>query len=1184
MPSLVVVADPLSGERRTFAVREGETLGAALVRLWPHGIDGGWRIYRDEVHPDNELAATELPYTVALAGETYLLVRQMAGPVVPFIANLVISFLLTKFIEVLSPIRRPHVYGEGISDIISPNNKMAGQSNQLRPGARVPDILGRVRAYPDLLILPVDTYTEAQQNIQQVFVLGIGDYDVDDARLGDTPVESMQDARLRVLPPGANPPAMYVMRASPEVQGISLISDITAEVEPSPGSDFIAATKQISTLDRLTTDVERPLLVSTSLFNNGVFWVTAVPPDSQVVGPYVYTVDGPVIDETDSNASFAYPPEIYSGSKVAYFGKANPYDIGPPNDRVVEIRQVTSQVFDVGDLVSFHLPSGAIYHGRVTQATGPVPLYSALLVRHLDAYGIPQHFPTLSNITTAIRAYRTSGLPTRAVDPLDGELITNAPTPWYASPMPEADELWVDVEFPQGLAKYLNGSRRLMTIDIVVDFRRAPATDPQVSKALKFVYGTATPLRFTRTFKVSDLVADGLPDSTGSIEVRLTRTTKFQADDDTQQFVQDTRWARLAAVRVMDSERYDKATVLFLDLSNSRSATSLGETSLNVIATRRLPTWSAGAWSAPAGTRRWADNFVARCLAPDGAHRSEAQVDIAGIYKLQQDLDDLDPKLGQISMTLDTMQDIDTELAQIADVVRAVVYRVGRKLFVTRDQANSTPIALFNARTKSPAGESVAVRMTADADNDCVVIPWIDEAHGWKRREYQYPEPADVIAVNPLRASLIAANWEQAYRRALFEWNRLKYRREQMSCDVTEDGRMCRPGDVVNMTDDIANLSTFAGEVLVVEGATLTLDRDVEFIAGSHTILLRDVQGIALDRIPVIAGAAPNMVVLERSPAIEIRGRDAARGTLFAFYPDATANVRQWLITGLVASGPYVTLTGVNYSPKVYLGDSAPLPTPPVEVPEVKSPITLDDLTVTSHNTAGVGVAQYELTSGGDVRATAGAIAVLDAGDWIEPKSNFSLYSARATLVSGTSTTGTFGAWLNLATTRTWTLQGGVGGVDAVWLIEIRLDSTGALQDSATVTVHAESEAAASPISIANVTVNAFNTGSVGKAQYQLTSAGGVRFTSGTNAVVYHGDWISPLSGMSLYSARATILSGSSTTGVFGTWLNLATTRTWTLSGGGGGVDATWLIEIRLDSTGIVQDTATLTVHAERDA
>jgi hypothetical protein len=126
--------------------------------------------------------------------------------------------------------------------------------------------------------------------------------------------------------------------------------------------------------------------------------------------------------------------------------------------------------------------------------------------------------------------------------------------------------------------------------------------------------------------------------------------------------------------------------------------------------------------------------------------------------------------------------------------------------------------------------------------------------------------------------------------------------------------------------------------------------------------------------------------------------------------------------------------------------------------------------------------------------------------------------------------------------------------------------------------------AASNTINVDNRTVSAHNTGSAGVASYSLTNAGDIRFNNGTNTIIDQGDWITPQTNMSLYSARMTIISGGSTSGTFGSYLNLGTTRTWTLSGGSGGVDATWQIDIRRDSDSAVMDTATLTVHAERDA
>jgi hypothetical protein len=107
---------------------------------------------------------------------------------------------------------------------------------------------------------------------------------------------------------------------------------------------------------------------------------------------------------------------------------------------------------------------------------------------------------------------------------------------------------------------------------------------------------------------------------------------------------------------------------------------------------------------------------------------------------------------------------------------------------------------------------------------------------------------------------------------------------------------------------------------------------------------------------------------------------------------------------------------------------------------------------------AGTQTATYTLESDGDVvTATTGGGSV-DAGDWIVPKASApSDYEVRATLVSGTLSTGTTGSWLALSSNRSWTLTRVVVGVaDQVELtIEIRKGS-GATLASATVTLDAE--------------------------------------------------------------------------------------------------------------------------------
>lgn len=62
-------------------------------------------------------------------------------------------------------------------------------------------------------------------------------------------------------------------------------------------------------------------------------------------------------------------------------------------------------------------------------------------------------------------------------------------------------------------------------------------------------------------------------------------------------------------------------------------------------------------------------------------------------------------------------------------------------------------------------------------------------------------------------------------------------------------------------------------------------------------------------------------------------------------------------------------------------------------------------------------------------------------------------FEVRLTVTSGTFATGTTGAWLPMSSNRAWTLAAGVGAASAVGTLEIRNALTGAILDSATLTL-----------------------------------------------------------------------------------------------------------------------------------
>jgi hypothetical protein len=108
---------------------------------------------------------------------------------------------------------------------------------------------------------------------------------------------------------------------------------------------------------------------------------------------------------------------------------------------------------------------------------------------------------------------------------------------------------------------------------------------------------------------------------------------------------------------------------------------------------------------------------------------------------------------------------------------------------------------------------------------------------------------------------------------------------------------------------------------------------------------------------------------------------------------------------------------------------------------------------------SGVQSASFTLESDGDIISATTPGGSVDEGDWLNPKASApSLYEVRATVTSGSLSSGTAGSWLALTSNRTWTRldsSAGDGANVCVLTIEIRYNG-GAVLDTSTVTLTAE--------------------------------------------------------------------------------------------------------------------------------
>ncbi len=86
----------------------------------------------------------------------------------------------------------------------SSNNSFFGQSNSARPYEGIPDIYGTVRSYPDMMAAEPVSYSNGLNKIITHFLcIGIGQYTLNNARVGSTLLSQVNGVTMETFQPGA---------------------------------------------------------------------------------------------------------------------------------------------------------------------------------------------------------------------------------------------------------------------------------------------------------------------------------------------------------------------------------------------------------------------------------------------------------------------------------------------------------------------------------------------------------------------------------------------------------------------------------------------------------------------------------------------------------------------------------------------------------------------------------------------------------------------------------------------------------------------------------------------------------------------------------------------------------------------------------------------------------------------
>ena len=84
----------------------------------------------------------------------------------------------------------------------SPIYSLQAQGNSARLGSSIPKIYGRHPIYPDFAAQPYTEYNGNDQYLYQLFCIGLGEYNITNIRIEDTPIDNFSEITYEIINPG----------------------------------------------------------------------------------------------------------------------------------------------------------------------------------------------------------------------------------------------------------------------------------------------------------------------------------------------------------------------------------------------------------------------------------------------------------------------------------------------------------------------------------------------------------------------------------------------------------------------------------------------------------------------------------------------------------------------------------------------------------------------------------------------------------------------------------------------------------------------------------------------------------------------------------------------------------------------------------------------------------------------
>ncbi|MEI1709688.1 host specificity factor TipJ family phage tail protein [Acinetobacter baumannii] len=901
--------------------------------IWPEHA----RIYHNhiaescDVTPNNPRTInSQIQHLQSLEGEFYIVIEPEWLQIL-FYAIVAITAAYSLYTVLTMPKPQAPVAG-------SSNNELAQRSNQARLNARIPDIFGKVRSYPDLIAQTYTIYKDGIEIEECLMCIGRGYFQILDMRDGDTDVANIAGTSVSVYDPFTSivgTPIYQVgeaftelpkfVRTSASINGQTIELPNKAVLESSnvwfqspnlikgAGLDF---TQYFAANDRVA-------------LSGAVYGVQ----DVNLSGSIMVNENKMVIIESSTNID---NPNLFKGLQLTGALVDVETTTGTPPVTETNTRDLSGQ-FIVSGVTKTVITGG--FHYEIT-LSNPEKVNAnwqyvnksytitagALLNRNANSITLDDTYTINSVTADTIALVNPSAinnewdklltLPNQSTQGQEVlvrfDAVSNKYVGWFNFDMPEATQAVFNFFFPNGLFyQDSKGGVWEEGITVVIELQAIDSNGDPVGSitTINQEIRANNKSQFGRTIYID------LP-TAGSFRFRLSRTTATQAGK-----TQDT--CKIKSVYGMADSTisdYGNVTIVRSRTVATDGALSIKERKLNCLVNRKLPVDGTGPLQV---TRSAGQVLINLALDQYIGRRTSAEVDIA---QINAEIAKVNAYFGSELMSEFnyTIDDDNLSFEEIAGMVASSAfcepYRFGSLVRLKFEQPQENAVLLFNHRNKVPLTEKRSYTFGVQKDYDGVELEYtsdVDDA----RVKYIIPE--DITPKNPLKITTTGIrNEAQAKTRAWREWNKLQYKYVSCEMEVLDESELLIRNDRILVANNTV-VDTQDGGIESVDGLIVKTSQPCTFETGHDYYIYLQMSDATVDMVPCTAGADKYHVVLSRPPVQPlVVAADRYVKTLYTLVRADQTEVQAFMLEELTPQTQMTnTLKASNYDARFYERD-----------------------------------------------------------------------------------------------------------------------------------------------------------------------------------------------------------------------------------------------------------------------